>query len=277
MEKIGANILEYVTTYGFSLVAAILIFVLGKWIAGILSRALERALTKGNVDATLARFVKNISYIALLTFVVIAAVSKLGVQTTSFIAVIGAAGLAVGLALQGSLSNFAAGVLLILFRPFKVGDFIEAGGTMGTVQEIQIFNTALDYPDNRKQIVPNSQILGGIITNFSAIEKRRIDLVVGISYEDDLRKAKQVLEDVVNGQSGILKDPAPLIAVLELGNSSVDLVVRPWVKPSDYWTVRFELTERIKLALDEHGITIPYPQRTLHIKEGGELETHRAA
>lgn len=276
MEETGRKILEYITTYGMSVLAAVVIFVVGKWVAGKLSQLIERVMGRTDTDPTLVKFVKNFSYIAMMTFVIIAAVSKLGVQTTSFIAVIGAAGLAVGLALQGSLSNFAAGVLIIIFRPFKVGDFIEAGGTMGTVQETQIFNTVLSHPDNRVQFVPNSLILSGIITNFSAVESRRMDLVVGISYEDDLREAKKVLEEVVNSQSGVLKDPAPTIAVSELGSSSVDFVVRPWVKPLDYWDVRFELTERIKLALDENGITIPYPQRTVHIESGPVPETNGA-
>ncbi|MFQ5681926.1 MAG: mechanosensitive ion channel family protein [Candidatus Binatia bacterium] len=268
MEETGSKLLEVLTTYGLSVLAAAAIFIVGKWIAGVFARLIERGLAKTQTDPTLAKFVKNFSYIAMMTFVIIAAVSKLGVQTTSFIAVIGAAGLAVGLALQGALSNFAAGVLIILFRPFKVGDFIQAGGTMGTVLETQIFNTVLAHPDNRKQFVPNAQILGGVITNFSAVESRRVDLVVGISYEDDLVKAKQVLERVVTEQTGVLKEPVPQVAVSELGNSSVDFVVRPWVKPEDYWDVRFKLTEHIKLALDEQGITIPYPQRTLHIKTG---------
>lgn len=260
---------ELATTYGMQLLAAVAIFVIGKWVVKIVVNVLDKAMQKANVEPTLAKFVRNLCYFALLTFVIIAAVGKLGVQTASFVAVIGAAGLAVGLALQGSLSNFAAGVLLILFKPFKVGDFIEAGGTIGSVSEIQIFNTVLAHPDNRRQIVPNAQILGGIITNFTAIDKRRVDMVFGISYDDDILKAKKVLEELVNTQDGILKDPAPVIAVGELGDSSVNFYVRPWTKPSDYWGVYFSLTERVKLRFDEEGITIPYPQQDVHIKTEG--------
>ena len=200
-----------------------------------------------------------------MTFVVVVALGKLGIQTTSFIAIIGAAGLAVGLVLQGSLANFAAGVILIIFKPFKVGDFVMAGGEMGTVKEIQIFNTILAHPDNRKIIVPNAQVTGANITNFSAIENRRIDLVFGISYNDDMKKAKEALEKVVADDSRILKDPKPVIAVSELGDSSVNLVCRPWVKPTDYWNVYFSVTEKGKLELEKNGISIPFPQHDVHI------------
>lgn len=256
---------EYLMTYGLNLVAAVLIFIIGKWIAGILTSIIAKLMTKANVDATLVGFVKNLSYVGLMTFVVIAALGKLGIQTTSFVAIIGAAGLAVGLALQGSLANFAAGVILILFKPFKVGDFIIAGGEMGTVKEIQIFNTILAHPDNRKVIVPNAQVTGGTITNFSAIENRRVDLVFGISYNDDIKKAKEALERAIAAEPRILKDPKPVIAVSELADSSVNLVCRPWVKPGDYWDVYFSVTERGKIELEKSGITIPFPQRDVHM------------
>jgi small conductance mechanosensitive channel len=200
-----------------------------------------------------------------MVFVVIAALNKLGVQTTSFIAIIGAAGLAVGLALQGSLANFAAGVLLIIFKPFKVGDFIAAAGTLGTVKEIQIFNTVLDHFDNRRIVVPNAKLTGDNITNFSAIEKRRVDLVFGISYSDNIKKAKEALEKVVTSDSRVLKDPKPVIAVSELADSSVNLVCRPWVKPGDYWDVYFDTLEKGKMELENNGITIPFPQRDVHM------------
>jgi small conductance mechanosensitive channel len=258
---------EYLMQYGISIVAAILIFVIGKWLARLLSNLVEKLMVKAKIDATLATFGKNIVYVGLLIFVVIAALGKLGVQTTSFIAVIGAAGLAVGLALQGSLANFAAGVLVILFRPFKVGDFIEAGGTLGTVAEIQIFTTILNAPDNRKHIVPNAKIMGDNITNFSAIEKRRIDLVFGISYSDNIRKAKEALKKVLDSDPRILKDPKPVIAVSELGDSSVNLVCRPWVKPTDYWNVYFDTMENGKVELEKNGITIPFPQHDIHMYE----------
>ena len=267
MEETLDKLYEYAVTYGLSLIAAIVIFIIGRWIARIVSRLIEKIMLKSNVEKTLASFVKNIAYACLLLFVIIAALNKLGIQTTSFIAVIGAAGLAVGLALQGSLANFAAGVMLIIFKPFKVGDFIEAGGTLGTVVEIQIFNTVLDHFDNRRIVVPNSKITGDNITNFSAIEKRRVDLVFGISYGDDIKKAKQALERVVAADPRVLKEPKPVIAVSELADSSVNLVCRPWVKPKDYWDVYFDTLEKGKLELEKSGITIPFPQRDIHMYE----------
>jgi small conductance mechanosensitive channel len=233
-----------------------------------MSRFIEKTMAKGNTDRTLTTFVKNLSYITLLTFVIIAALGRLGIQTISFIAVIRAAGLAIGLALQGALANFAAGVLMIIFRPFKAGDYVDAGGAMGTVQQVQIFNTIMHTPDNRRVIVPNALITAGTITNFSANDTRRVDLVVGVSYDDDLRKAKQILEDIVTRDPRVLKEPAPVVAVSELGDSSVNIVVRPWVNAADYWGVYFGLTEQFKLQLDENGITIPYPQRDVHVKNG---------
>jgi small conductance mechanosensitive channel len=265
MEDMLNKLYEYIVTYGLSFIAAILIFIIGKWLARVISRFIERIMLKANLDKTLATFVKHISYIGLLVFVVIASLNKLGVQTTSLIALIGAAGLAVGLALQGSLANFAAGIMLIIFKPFKVGDFIAAAGTMGTVVEIQIFNTILDHYDNRRIVIPNAKITGDNITNFSAIQKRRIDLVFGISYSDDIRKAKQALEKVVSTDERVLKDPKPVIAVSELGDSSVNLVCRPWVKPQDYWAVYFDTLEKGKLELEKNGITIPFPQRDVHL------------
>lgn len=265
MEEVLDRLYGYLTQYGLNVLAAVIIVVVGKWLARVLSNLVEKLMMKGRVEQTLASFAKNITYVALLVFVIIAALGKLGIQTTSFIAVLGAAGLAVGLALQGSLANFAAGVLIILFKPFKVGDFIQAGGTMGTVAEIQIFTTVLNAPDNRKEIVPNAQITGGNITNFSAIEKRRIDLTFGISYTDNIKTAKEVLEKVVASDSRILKDPKPVIAVSELGDSSVNLVCRPWVKPGDYWAVYFDTLENGKMELEKSGITIPFPQRDVHL------------
>jgi len=267
MEELISKGYEYLMQYGLSLLAAILIFVIGKWLARVVSNLIEKILEKAKVEKTLASFAKNISYVGFLVFVIIAALGKLGVQTTSFIAVIGAAGLAVGLALQGSLANFASGVLIILFRPFKVGDFIQAGGSMGTVTETQIFNTILSTPDNKKEIIPNAKITGDNITNFSAIDQRRVDLVFGISYSDDIKKAKETLEKVLASDSRILKDPKPVIAVSELGDSSVNLVCRPWVKPADYWAVYFDTLENGKIELEKSGMTIPFPQRDVHIYE----------
>lgn len=205
------------------------------------------------------------AYAALLAFVVLAALAQLGIQTTSFIAIIGAAGLAVGLALQGSLSNFAAGVMLIIFRPFKVGDFIEAAGVSGSVEEIMIFSTKLKSPDNKQLYVPNGSIISGTITNYSAKDQRRVDLVFGCGYGDDIKKAKALLEAIVKENPLVLDDPAPTIGVLELGDSSVNFAVRPWVATPDYWDVYFQITEEVKQRFDEAGISIPFPQRDVHL------------
>jgi small conductance mechanosensitive channel len=255
----------YFVTYGLSFIAAILIFVIGKWVAKLISKLIDKMMTKAKIDKTLVSFVSHITYVAIMLFVIIAALNKLGVQTTSFIAMIGAAGLAIGLALQGSLANFAAGVMLIMFKPFKAGDLVEIGGALGTVVELQIFNTLLNTPDNKRVVVPNAMITGANITNYSGIEHRRVDLSFGISYDDDIRKAKDALLGVVSKDERVLDDPAPVVAVSELGDSSVNLVCRPWVKPADYWGVYFDTLENGKIALEEAGITIPFPQRDVHI------------
>jgi len=259
------KVVAFVITYGINLIAAALIFVIGKWLARLISNLIEKVMGKGNADKTLSGFVRNISYVGIMVFVVIAALNKLGIETTSMVAVIGAAGLAIGLALQGSLANFAAGVMLIIFKPFKAGDFVKVGGELGSVVEIQIFNTLLNHPDNRRIVVPNAKVTGDIITNFSGIENRRIDLVFGISYEDDMKKAKDILMNVITSDPRVLKDPAPVVAVHELGDSSVNLVCRPWVKPSDYWAVWFDTVEKGKVELEKAGITIPFPQQDVHM------------
>jgi small conductance mechanosensitive channel len=212
--------------------------------------------------------VQNLCYVVLLTFVVIAALANIGLQTASFVAVLGAAGLAVGLALQGSLSNFAAGVLMLIFKPIRVGDFVEAGGAKGSVKEVGIFTTILNSPDNVRIIVPNSQIMGSSISNYTVNGTRRVDMVIGVSYEDDLKKAKKVIEDVLAADGRILADPAPVVAVSALADSSVNFVVRPWVKVADYWPTYFDLTAQIKVALEKGGLTIPFPQRDVHVKNG---------
>jgi len=265
MEQNMDKVIEYVVSNGVNIVVAVIIFIVGKWLAKVIAGLIEKLMIKSKIEQTLATFVRNLSFYGILTFVIIAALNKMGVETTSMVAVVGAAGLAVGLALQGSLANFASGVLLILFKPFKAGDFISAGGTMGSVEEIQIFNTILNAPDNRREIVPNSQITGGIITNFSGIDKRRVDMVIGVSYEADIKKAKKVLLDLLEADSRVLKDPAPVVAVSELADSSVNLVVRPFVKPGDYWAVHFDTLENGKAALEKNGISIPYPQRDVHM------------
>jgi len=247
------------------LIIALAIFFIGKWIARIITNFLTRMMQRHNTDATVASFLGNLAYAVLLAFVIIAALGQLGIQTASFVAIIGAAGLAVGFALQGSLSNFAAGVMMLVFRPCKVGDFIEAGGVSGIVEEITIFSTKLKSGDNKSIITPNSAIMGGSIVNYSAKPQRRIDLVVGISYDADIRQAKSEIENILTADSRVLKDPEPVIAVSELADSSVNLVVRPWVNTDDYWPTRFALLEAIKLRFDEVDIGIPYPQMDLHV------------
>jgi small conductance mechanosensitive channel len=259
------SIVEFVTFYGMKIVAALIIFLIGKWIAKLVRGLLRKSMEKNNVDQTLVGFLSAIAYYLLMVAVIITAVSQLGVQTTSFVAVLGAAGLAVGLALQGSLSNFASGVLLIMFRPFKVGDFVEAGGVMGVVDEIGILVTEMHSIDNKGIIVPNSQIMGGHIVNFSAKDTRRCDMVFGISYSDDIDKAKAILNDIVSSDERVLKDPAPQVALSELGDSSVNFVVRPWVNKADYWDVYFGTHETVKKKFDEAGISIPFPQRDVHL------------
>ncbi len=251
--------------FGIRVVTAIAIFYIGRLIVSLLTRGLRQLLQKQEVDKTLETFVCNLARVALLAFVVVAAINSLGVQTASFIAVLGAAGLAVGLALQGSLSNFAAGVLIVMFRPYKVGDWIEAAGVSGSVLEVQILTTEMKTGDNKRVIVPNSQIMGSIITNYSAHDTRRVDLVVGVSYSDDLDKVRETLKSIVAADDRILDDPAVTIAVSELADSSVNFVVRPWVRTADYWAVLFDLTETIKKRFDAEGISIPFPQRDVHI------------
>lgn len=261
------NIQTIVTEFGLNIVAALAIFIIGLWLTKGLTALARRAMEKAHVDATLASFIAHLVYFGMLTFVVIAAVSKLGVQTTSFIAVLGAAGLAVGLALQGSLANLGAGVLIIVFRPYKVGDYVEGGGVAGTVEEVQIFTTLLKSPDNKRIIVPNSHMMGGTITNYSSMPQRRVDLVVGVAYDADLDHVRRVLMEVLDADERVLKDPAPVIAVSELADSSVNFVVRPWANAGDYWPLRFDLNERIKKRFDAEAIGIPFPQRDVHIYE----------
>lgn len=265
MEFSADKLIELIQVWGLKAVMAIVIFVIGRIVARVLRNSLRSALLRGKVEATLVSFTANLVYALLMVMVIIAALNQLGIQTTSFIAILGAAGLAVGLALQGSLANFAAGVMMMIFKPFKVGDFIEAAGTMGTVEEIEIFTTKMLTPDNKLIIVPNNQITNGNITNFSAKETRRVDLVVGVSYSDDLNKVKAVLNDILSGDERILVEPEPTIAVLQLGESSIDFAVRPWVKSGDYWPTFFDLNKSIKERFDAEGISIPFPQRDIHL------------
>jgi small conductance mechanosensitive channel len=269
VEKTMTMMTDLVMVYGVKLLLAIVIYIVGKWLANTVADVLEKGMAAKKIDSTVSRFTRNICYYVLFAVVIVAVLGQLGIQTTSFVAIIGAAGLAIGLALQGSLANFAAGVLLILFRPFKAGDFVEAGGTSGVVKEISIFSTILTTGDNKLVIVANNAIMSSNITNYSALPERRVDMVVGVSYDADLSLVKQTLHELVNAEERILKDPAVTIAVAELADSSVNLVLRPWVKSADYWGVKFDLTEAIKIRFDELNIGIPYPQMDLHVNQVG--------
>jgi small conductance mechanosensitive channel len=256
-----------IVEYSLKVLAALAIYVIGRLIAKLIAKGILKALKIRNIDDTVARFIHNVTYGALYVFVIIAALSQLGIQTASFITIIGAAGLAIGLALQGSLSNFASGVLMIIFRPFKIGDYVEAGGKSGTVEDIQIFCTQLKTPDNKVVIIPNSAIMDDSIVNYSTKEIRRVDLKIGVSYDAYLPEVKALLTKTVEANEKVLHTEGYKIAVLELGDSSVNFVVRTWAKTPEYWDVYFELTESIKLALDENNIGIPYPQMDVHVQK----------
>jgi small conductance mechanosensitive channel len=259
--------MEMGVEYGVKIISALLVLMIGFWVAKMIKKGVVKVMGKRGVDPTLISFVSSLLFMVMKIFVIVAALEKLNIRTTSFIAILGAAGLAIGLALQGSLANFAAGVLMIIFKPFKLGDVIEAGGSVGSVLEIGIFTTILKSPDNKKMIVPNAQVTGGTITNINTFGTRRVDLVAGIGYGDDIDKAKSVLEGIIAADDRILKDPEPTIAVVELADSSVNFVVRPWTKSADYWGVYFDTTETIKKRFDEEGISIPFPQRDVHLYE----------
>ena len=267
METITSWISENGVDWGIKIAVAIAIFIVGKIIARIISNLLERGLRKGEADEMLVKFLGNITYGVLLVAVVLAAIDTLGVNVTSLMAILGAAGLAVGLALKDSLGNFAAGVMIIIFRPFKIGDFIDAGGAAGVVDEIGLFATLMHTGDNQRIIVPNSAIIGGNITNVSALETRRVDLVFGIGYDDNIGQARDIIMGLLNSDERVLQDPAPAVTVGELGDSSVNLNVRPWVNSGDYWPVRADLLENIKVKFDEAGISIPFPQQDVYMHE----------
>jgi small conductance mechanosensitive channel len=246
-------------------IAALVIFVVGRIAAGWARKLTRKGLERGNVDATLVPFLAKLVYYAVLAVVVIAVLNRIGVATTSVVAIFGAAGLAVGLAMQSTLSNFASGVMLLLFRPFQLGDFVDAGGTKGSVEEIGIFSTTLKSPDNIKITVPNSQVYGATISNYNGYETRRLDMVMGISYDDNIQTAIDTIHAIVTADDRVLADPAPQIAVSNLGDSSVDIVVRPWCNTADYWPLRFDLNRKLKEGLEAAGCSIPYPQRDIHM------------
>jgi len=266
--QLWAQVQDIVAVWGLKVIAAIAIFIIGRWVAKGVRVGVRRMLKKTDVDPIVIGFVGSITYIALLAFVIVAALGQLGIQTTSFIAILGAAGLAIGLALQGSLANFAAGFLMIIFRPFKVGDFIEGAGVAGVVDAIQIFTTTLKTGDNKTIIIPNAKLSGDNIINYSAQTRRRVDMTVGVAYDADLSKVRDVLKDIISKEARVHSDPEPLIAVAELADNSVNFVVRVWTDTGDYWGVKFAMTETIKNRFDEAGIGIPFPQRDIHIVSG---------
>ena len=275
------KIMNWLETDGLNflitLVIALVIFIIGKWIARKVTNLVKKGMAKSNMDETLVSFLGNGVYMILMVCVILVTLDYLGVKTTSFVAILGAAGLAVGLALQGSLANFASGVLIIMFRPFKKGDAVDGGGVFGIVEEITILTTNMRTPDNKVIIIPNSQIMGGAITNFSTKPTRRVDMVFGCGYDDDIRKAKKVLEEIVESDQRILKDPAYTVAVSELADSSVNFVVRPWVNAEDYWSVFFDTHEAVKIKFDEVGLSIPYPQSDVHMFPAQSDEDDQAA
>lgn len=267
LESIDMNTIinTYLIPWGLNIGFALIIFIVGRLVVSVINGIVKKLLSKAGLDKILVNFISAIVRLLLLLFVIIAALSQLGINTTSLIALIGAAGLAVGLSMKDSLQNFAAGVMILIFKPFREGDFVEAGGTSGSVIQINIFSSTFLTPDNKQVIVPNGAIYSGVITNYSATGTRRIDMVFGIGYEDDIEKAKGIIEEVIKSENRILNTPEYVIAVGELADSSVNIYVRPWVSSSNYWPVKFDFTEKIKLEFDKNGISIPYPQMDVHI------------
>jgi small conductance mechanosensitive channel len=274
LEALLETLSEISMTWGLSVVGAIVVLIVGRIAAGWFRSTVRRVLQKSNVDDTLAPFLSSLVYYLIIAFVVIAVLGLFGVPTASFIAVLGAAGLAVGFALQGTLGNFAAGVMLLVFRPFRIGDYIDAGGAAGTVSEISIFTTTLNTPDNVRITVPNSAVSGQTIKNFSANDTRRNDMVFGISYGDDIGKAMQIIQETLDQDERVLKDPAPVIAVGELADSSVNILVRPWCAKEDYWGLRFDMTRGLKEKLESAGCSIPFPQTDVHLFPQGSATTN---
>jgi small conductance mechanosensitive channel len=269
-DQVIQNIVTLMSTWGLRLAGALAVLVIGRFGCGVARKSVHRAMESRKVDASLVPFVSNLVYFTLLAAVLIAVLGLFGIETTSLVAVLGTAGLAIGLAVQGTLSNFSSGVMLLLFRPFDVGDFIDAAGVAGTVSEIGVFSTTLNTPDNVKIIVPNSGIFGSTIKNFSANNTRRNDIVLSISYDDDISNAISVVNTVLGEDSRVLSDPEPLVAVSELADSSVNLVVRPWCTKEDYWSLRYDLIRRFKEKLEQEGCTIPFPQHDVHLHQADQ-------
>ncbi|MBF0278375.1 MAG: mechanosensitive ion channel [SAR324 cluster bacterium] len=265
MENMAVKLQELLATYGLKIIGGIAILIVGWIVAKVFRNVASKMVLNTKIDTTLGSFVTNLTYYAILTFVLITVLAQIGVETTSFIAIIGAAGLAIGLALQGTLSNFAAGVMIILLRPFRVGDRIQGAGAFGVVESVQIFTTIIRTGDNKVITVPNSKLLGDNITNYSVKGTLRVDMVFGIGYGEDILKVKKILENILQQDERVLKDPAPAIVVLELADSSVNIAVRPWAKTDDYWGVYYDVTESVKLEFDKAGVSIPFPQRDVHL------------
>ncbi len=256
-----------ITTYGMRIIGAILILIIGRIVSGILGSLVNKALTRAKVEPSLIGFLVSLTKITVIVFSVIAALAKFGVETTSFVAVLGAVGFAIGFALQGSLSNFAAGVMILLFKPIKVGDLVETSGYLGTINNIGLFVTVMDTLDNRRIIIPNGKLTSDVINNLNANGLRRVDMTAGISYDDDMNLAKRLCMEVLDKHPHVLKEPAPAVAISELGDSSVNLIVRPWTHPDYYWDVWFDVTQGIKEAFDANGISIPFPQQDVHMHQ----------
>lgn len=270
MEQFMEKAISWLSTSGISAVTALLILILGIWGSRILMNITRGIMTRRQIEPTLVKFGTKFLYGVLIIFVITAALNNLGIQTTSIIAVLGAAGLAIGLALQSSLSNFASGIMILIFHPFRVGDFIDGGGVTGTVEELGIFTTHLKTPDNKSIFVPNGNLAGNNLTNFTRNDRRRMDLVIGVGYGEDVRKVRDVLLEIIDEDDRILKDPAPRVAILELADSSVNFAFRPWVPTDQYWDIYFDTMEKVKLRLDEKDIQIPFPQRDVHIHQAAQ-------
>lgn len=265
LNALMTDVSALVVELGLNVVGAVVLLVVGRWVAGWLRRLIHRASDRADVDPTLSGFFGTAAYWMILIFVIVAVLGVFGIPTASFVAIVGAAGLAIGLAFQGTFSNFASGVMLLLFRPISVGDFVEVGGTSGTVKGIGIFSTTMDTPDNVRVVVPNSKIFGETIKNYSTNDTRRIDLMVGVGYGDDLQVARDTMLRVLEAESRVLDDPEPVVAVSEMADSSVNFVARPWVRAEDYWATRWALTRTLKEELEAAGLDIPYPQRDVHL------------
>ena len=267
MEQIMDTIVKFATTYGIKVIGAILVLIAGRIVAGWARRLIRNTMTRSKTDPAIVGFTSAIVYYLVIIFAVVAALGNFGVETASLVAVLGAAGFAIGFALQGSLSNFAAGIMLLVFRPYKIGDYVDAGGAAGTIRDMGIFTTEMTTPDNIKIMIPNSKIFGDTIKNITANDTRRIDMVFGIGYGSSIAKAEEIIKNTFESDERVLKDPAYQIAVSELADSSVNLIARPWVKTSDYWGVKFDLTRKIKEEFDANGIEIPFPQVVMHQAE----------